>query len=678
MRDGDSIFGARPERLDRLLRLGLHEPKGPEPSARPILGLPVPATALAEQPGSRIGRYHLLEIIGEGGMGIIYRAEQREPVRRQVALKILKPGMDSQRVLARFEVEQQALALMEHPHIARVYDAGLAPNGRPYFVMEYVKGIPITAHCDQYRLTIEQRLHLFLHVCAAVQHAHQKGVIHRDLKPSNILVVIQDQEMVPKVIDFGVARAISQPLTERTFYTEQGQLIGTPEYTSPEQADLGNQDIDTRTDIYSLGVVLYELLAGVLPFDPQPFRTGGIDHIRQIICEEEPLKPSAKLTMLGGKLKDTARQRGTTLEQLPKAVRGDLDWIAMRCLEKDRTRRYETVNALAVDIERHLNDDPISARPPSKLYRFQKLVRRNQGIFAGAAVVALVLLLGALVSTWQAVRATRAEREQSRLREVVVWDVGQRTIVRRIPGVRLLGAHLGSLDFSPDGKALVIGDADHHLRVIDVASGSTRFDIPEAHLEAISFVSWSPNGSIIASGSGYVGGPISLWEAASGRPLGALEGHASWISELIFSPDGLRLYSASADQTIRIWNVQEKRCLATLRGSSDEIYGLALSPDGTTLASASKDGVVAFWDAEPRFEEEQPRLIALGQIVWPWPAFAPDSRVLAVPRKETVNGADRTTVRLLDLATGAEIERLPELGDDVRGGQLFPRRGPAA
>jgi serine/threonine-protein kinase len=247
------------------------------------------------QPGDEIGPYKLLRVLGEGGGGIVYLAEQSQPIRRQVALKVVKPGMDSRQVLARFEAEQQALARMEHPHVARVHDAGLTPGGRPYFVMEYVQGTPITDYCDERKLAIEERLQLFLHVCEAVQHAHQKGIIHRDLKPSNILVTVEDEEAVPKVIDFGVARAISQPLTDHTLYTEQGQLVGTPEYMSPEQADVGNQDIDTRTDVYSLGVVLYELLAGMLPFDRKAFREGGLEQMRGVIREEEPTTPSTRL-----------------------------------------------------------------------------------------------------------------------------------------------------------------------------------------------------------------------------------------------------------------------------------------------------------------------------------------------------------------------------------------------
>ncbi len=382
------------------------------PSSSPTVAL----SEFLERPGSQIGRYRLLSVLGEGGMGIVYLAEQREPVKREVALKVIKPGMDSQRVIARFEAEQQALALMEHPHIARVYDAGLAPSGRPFFVMEYVRGIPITEHCDKYRLQIDERLRLFLHVCAAVQHAHHKGIIHRDLKPSNILVVIQDEEMIPKVIDFGVARAISQPLTERTLYTEQGQLIGTPEYMSPEQADLSNQDIDTRTDIYSLGIVLYELLTGVLPFDPKAFRGGSIDHIRKIICEDDPKTPSTQLARTSmEESTESARRRQTDLRTLRRRLQGDLDWITLKALDKDRIRRYQTAHALAEDIERHLNNEPVSAGRPGTLYRFQKLVRRNKVVLNAAAVVLTVLGVVALLAAGYVHREARIRRAREEL-----------------------------------------------------------------------------------------------------------------------------------------------------------------------------------------------------------------------------------------------------------------------
>jgi WD40 repeat protein/serine/threonine protein kinase len=780
--------------------------------------------------GSRIGGYKLLSVLGEGGFGMVYLAEQEHPIKRLMALKVVKPGMDTKQVIARFETERQALAMLDHPHIARVFDAGATEAGRPYFAMEYVKGIPITEYCDKYKLGTQERLRLFIPLCQAVQHAHHKGIVHRDIKPSNVLVMLHDEKPVPKIIDFGVAKALNQRLTERTLFTEQGQLIGTPEYMSPEQAEFTGLDVDTRTDIYSLGVLLYELLTGCTPFDPEDLRSKGYAQMQRIICEQEPVKPSTKLTTLGGKLEEIARHHSATPDQLRKSVRGDLDWIVMKALEKDRTRRYETANGLAMDIEHHLNNEPVLARPPSRLYRFQKLVRRNKGVFVGVTVVAAVLVLGVFVSTWQAIRATEAKQAESRLRrqaqanelamrqlayasdfslaqqalaindlgrarqlladhrprqgevdlrgwewrylwqkcqsdalgelcryptsahsvayspdgkvlavagtvqefvdiwdvpgrtrikplqpnegslvafsprrdllatdagkqirlwrtgtwdlvaqlalsgdvrvlkfspdgarlaslsdpgEVIVWDVDQRAEVRRIP-VRLVGTFIGALDFSPDGKALVIGDAGHRLAVVTLAGGTADVNIPEAHSEGITAVAWSPSGSVIASGGGFSPGPIKLWDAASGESLGPMEGDTTFVCELIFSADGLWLYSASGDQTIRIWDVAQRRCLATLRGSNHEVYGLALSPDGATLASACKDGVVAFWSALPRSEEEQPRLITLGRFGWP--AFSPDSRVLAVPREGTVS--------LFDLATYKEIEQLPALGAD--------------
>ena len=344
-------------------------------------------------PGGQVGPYKLLSILGEGGCGLVYLAEQQRPIKRKVALKIIKPGMDTKEVIARFEAERQALALLEHPNIAHVFNAGTTEAGRPYFVMEYVKGVPITEHCDRHKLTIEDLLNLFLRVCEAVQHAHQKGIIHRDIKPSNIQVSIEGEKAVPKVIDFGVAKAISQSLTERTLVTEQGQFIGTPEYMSPEQAEMSGQDVDTRTDIYSLGVVLYRLLTGVLPFETKTLREGGVDRMRKIICEEEPGTPSTKLSTLGGEESTRlAQRRRADIGALQRRLRGDLDWITLKAMEKDRTRRYQTAHALSEDIQRHLNNEPVLAGPPSKIYRLKKLLRkyRMQAIAAATAVVLLV------------------------------------------------------------------------------------------------------------------------------------------------------------------------------------------------------------------------------------------------------------------------------------------------
>jgi WD40 repeat protein/tRNA A-37 threonylcarbamoyl transferase component Bud32 len=831
MNEEESIFGIEPDRLMRLMRTGL---EADESEVENEAGETAPAGGFTEQPGKRIGRYKLLRMLGEGGMGIVYLAEQQGSIRRRVALKVIKPGMDSKRVLARFEAERQALALLDHPNIAHVYDSGTTEAGRPYFVMEYVKGMPITEYCDHYKLTIEQRLRLFQQVCQAVHHAHQKGIIHRDIKPSNILASIHEDQAVPKIIDFGVAKAISQPLTERTLYTEQGQLFGTPEYMSPEQADMVVEDIDTRSDIYSLGVLLYELLTGVLPFDPETFREGGLDNIRKVICETDPKTPSTRLTRLGEEANKVAQNRRTEIGTLAKCLHRELEWIPLKAMRKERVERYRSAFELADDIENYLKGAPLLAGPLTAGYRLRKFMRRNKGVFAAAAVVAAVLVLGVLVSTWQAVRATKAKRAESRLRqqaqanelemrriayasdmslaqqalamndmgraqqllkahrpapgevdlrgwewrylwqkcrsdtlselcryppsatsvayspdgrvlavagrgqefvdiwdvpgrkriaplqpkegmlvafsprgdllatnagnqirlwrtgtwdrvdhgqltldgditalkfspdgtrlaslslpdELTVWEVNQWAVVRRIRGVRLGAPCFGDLDFSPDGKALVIGDADHHLRVIDLASGNTIFDVSEAHSEAITSVTWSPNGSVIASGSGWKGGSIRLWDADSVKSLGELEGHTSWISDMVFSSDGLLLYSASGDQTIRIWDIGQQRCLATLRGSSLDVLGLALSPDGTTLVSACKDGVVAFWSAVPPPEEEMPRLIPLDRFAQP--AFAPDGRILVMSRAGTVS--------LFDLATSKETEQLPALGADI-------------
>jgi len=396
--------------VEALLRAHRHVP------APPAATIKISADVSSEAPGDRIGPYKLLQQLGEGGCGVVYMAEQEEPVRRRVALKVIKPGMDTKQVIARFEAERQALALMDHPNIAKVLEAGASETGRPYFVMELVRGVKITDYCDQNNLPTQERLELFIQVCKAVQHAHQKGIIHRDLKPSNILVTLHDGVPVPKVIDFGIAKATEQRLTGKTLFTALHQFIGTPAYMSPEQAEMSGLDIDTRSDIYSLGVLLYELLTSRMPFDPGELVAAGLDAMRKIIRENEPVRPSTKLSTLTAAEQSTvAKQRQVEAPKLVQLVRGDLDWIVMKCLEKDRTRRYETANGLAMDIERHLSNEPVVACPPSRLYRFRKMVRRNKLTVTAATIIGVVLVLGVVVSTWQAIRATRAEQESKQI-----------------------------------------------------------------------------------------------------------------------------------------------------------------------------------------------------------------------------------------------------------------------
>ncbi len=361
---------------------------------------------------TRIGPYRLIQMLGVGGMGEVWRAEQTEPLHRVVALKLIKAGMDTKAVVARFDSERQALALMEHPNIAKVFDAGATPAGRPYFVMEYVHGLAITDYCDKHRLTIKERLGLFMQVCDGVQHAHQKAIIHRDLKPSNVLVEEVDNKPVPKIIDFGLAKATGQRLTEMTMFTEADAILGTPDYMSPEQADSNERNIDTRTDVYSLGVILYELLVGALPFGSQELREAGREAMLQKICEQEPPRPSTKLRSLGESAKDSAGKRREEPESLERHLRGELDWITIKALEKDRTRRYGSPSDLAADIQRHLQDQPVLAGPPSASYRASKFIRRHTAGLAAVALLALSLI-GGMAATLREAHIARAQRARA-------------------------------------------------------------------------------------------------------------------------------------------------------------------------------------------------------------------------------------------------------------------------
>jgi serine/threonine protein kinase/tetratricopeptide (TPR) repeat protein len=435
---------------------------------------------IAEAPGTVIGPYKLLEQIGEGGFGVVFLAEQQHPVRRKVALKVIKPGMDTRQVIARFEAERQALALMDHANIAHVLDGGETASGRPYFVMELVRGVPVTEYCDQNHLPVSQRLELFLTICQAVQHAHQKGIIHRDLKPSNALVTLHDGTPVVKVIDFGIAKATGQKLTEKTLLTNFAHMVGTPLYMSPEQAEMSGLDIDTRTDIYALGVLLYELLTGAAPFDRERLRTVAFDELRRIIREEEPAKPSARISTLGVAAATVTANRQTDPERLRRLLGGELDWIVMKCLEKDRTRRYATANGLARDIQRYLRDEPVEAGPPSAVYKLRKFLVRNKKPVVTAALVLLALVGGIAGTTWGLLRAENARRDvQKRLAQVekateilasVFRDLDPQGAEKEAATLHdLLGLRLGEAARQLEGEAvgdpLVVARLQHALGV---------------------------------------------------------------------------------------------------------------------------------------------------------------------------------------------------------------------
>jgi WD40 repeat protein/serine/threonine protein kinase len=680
------------QRVEAMLRdaAGAEAFFGPEPAGATV----------TDGPGTVIGRYKLLQKIGEGGMGVVYMAEQREPVIRKVALKIIKLGMDTRQVVARFEAERQALALMDHPNIAKVLDGGATESGRPYFVMDLVPGLPITQFCDEANLPTRERLELFLEVCSAVQHAHQKGIIHRDLKPSNILVTLHGDKPVPKVIDFGVAKVMAGRLTEKTLFTQFQQFIGTAAYMSPEQASLSGLDIDTRSDIYALGVLLYELLTGTTPFDGEELVKAGLDEMRRTIREKEPPRPSNRISTLPGQdLTSTARQRRTDPPKLVHLVRGELDWIVMKALEKDRARRYETANGLAADIKRHLNDEPIVARPPSTVYRFRKSVRRNKLAFAAAGAVAASLVAGLAVSTWLFIReskahdrAVAAEREQSRLREAAEtaqaneaqqrkraeaqlyvanmnlapqaweqhnvarlrelldqtaaypqrgfeWYYWQRQPHQELKTLRGHGQPVVSVAFSRDGHRIVTASYDHTATVWDAGSGKELLTL-KGHGSVVNSAAFSPDGKRIATGSkDYT---AKIWDAATGRELLTLNGHTNEVFCVAFSPDGQRIVTSSFDHTAKVWEAATGKELLSLEGHRDEVNSAVFSPDGKNILTTSDDWTTRMWNADSG--KEMFKLDVLGNSV----AFSPDGRAFAI-------GVTDGTARLCEASGGKEL-----------------------
>jgi WD40 repeat protein/serine/threonine protein kinase len=576
--------------------LGPDAPDGACPVCALRIALGVPGASLpavvTEKAGDRIGHYRLLEQIGEGGCGVVYMAEQTEPIRRRVAFKVIKLGMDTKSVVARFEAERQALALMDHPNIAKVLDAGATDTGRPYFVMELVKGIKITDYCDQNHLSTQERLHLFMQVCHAVQHAHQKGVIHRDLKPSNILVTLHDGVPVPKVIDFGIAKATQQPLTDKTLFTAFQQFIGTPAYMSPEQAELSGLDIDTRSDIYSLGVLLYELLTGCLPFEQSDLLRAGFDEMRRIIRETEPPKPSTKLGTSKAETGKRKAEMDRDLRRLLQEVRGDLDWIVMKCLEKDRQRRYESANGLAHDIERHLNHEPVTAAAPNRLYTFQKLVRRHRTLFTSVGAVVLALVLGLSLATWRFIEEQRARH----LLEARAYAADMVLASRTVNSGVGLGNVTHLVSYWQDRRADLRGWEWHYLNGLCHQEIATLGD--PAH--RVTTAEWSPDGRQLAVGTAAEG--VQIWDGDGHKPALRLPSPVGGANSISWNPDGSQIASAGADGVITIWSVKQQSEVARLHGHRNEVGRVAWSPDSRKLVSAGADRTVRVWEPSDRAE----------------------------------------------------------------------------
>ena len=607
-----------------------------------------------EELGRQIGPYKLLSVLGEGGFGIVYRAEQKEPIRRQVALKVIKPGMDSKQVIARFETERQALALLDHPNIAYVFEAGTTEAGRPYFVMEYVKGESFTMHCDRKKLDIEERLELFLQVCEAVQHAHQKGIIHRDIKPSNILVSVQENKAIPKIIDFGIAKAISQPLTERTLFTEQGQLLGTPEYMSPEQAELTSRDIDTRSDIYSLGVLLYELLSGTLPFDPGTLRKAAFDEVLRTIRDEDPPRPSTRLSGLGEKAKKVAESRHTEIAALTKRLHKELEWIPLKAMRKEPDRRYKTASELADDVRNYLNGNPLIAGPESVTYRFRKFAHKHTGPIVSVAAVLAVLIIGFAVSTRMYLRAEK--NADAYLYELYVNYIAQAQ--NALQENNLLYAQ-EYLEKCPENLR---GWEWYHLSHVTEQSNV----VFKGHSESVLSVAISNDGSKIASGSADY--TVRLWDADDGRELHTFKGHSSDIQCVIFNHNATRIFSGSSDDTIKIWD-NNGRNIRTLQGHRDDVKCLAVSPDNKKIISGSLDDTIKIWD------------VSTGKVIETISDHKGDVRCLVISPdgERIVSGSRDKTIRVRNISNGetsvlvcdAEIESLavsPDGNHIVSGG----------
>jgi WD40 repeat protein len=645
----------------------------------------------------RIGNYRLVREIGQGGVGQVWLAEQVSPVRRLVALKLIRAGMYDETVAHRFQSERQSLATMDHPAIAKVFDAGATAQGQPYFVMEYVPGIPITDYCDQKSLKIRDRLELFIQACEGVQHAHQKAIIHRDLKPENILIIEVDGKAVPRIIDFGLAKPVTPRAADETLFTQYGQFIGTPGFMSPEQVN-SNHDIDTRTDVYSLGVILYVLLTGLQPFQTKRRQQASIEEWLRQLREDEPPRLSSKISVDRETASSRASQRGANRKQLAQQLHGDLEWISMKAVERDRERRYGTPSELVADLRRHLNHEPIAARPASAVYLLRKFVRRHWAAIAIAGVV-FATLAGGLAATSYETKIASAQRDaalQAQLRSLTQTAAGRlrdgdipaalAIILDVLPRQALNGAYApealnvfqearaadaqvlafsGHNDvvttavFSPNGRNIASSSYDQSARLWDVATGR-EIKLLSGHTAGVNSAMFSPDGRFVATASRDK--TARIWDAASGRELLTLNGHQSTVWSAVFSPDGRSLVTASGDKTARIWDAVSGREITQLSGHTESLHFAVFSPDGGRIVTASWDKTVRIWDAATGRQI----LLLDGHTSRVWRAtFSRDGSRVA-------SASDDKTARIWDAATGRQTALLSGHTSRVMSAEFSP------